>query len=77
MDERQRTLLRTSLQHSAALAEVYEFGQQLHQIFTERTAAPERLLVQLQEWCKRAEATGIAALEDFANSMRFYTLASA
>jgi stearoyl-CoA desaturase (delta-9 desaturase) len=77
MDERQRALLRTSLQHSAALAEVYEFGQQLHQIFTERAAAPERLLVQLQEWCKRAEATGIAALEDFANSMRFYTLASA
>lgn len=77
MDEKQRTLLQMCLAHSAALAEVYEFRQQLQQIFAQRTATPERLLVQLQEWCRRAEATGIAALEDFAISMRFYSLASA
>jgi stearoyl-CoA desaturase (delta-9 desaturase) len=77
MDEKQRTLLQTCLHNSAVLAEVYEFRQQLQQIFTQRTATPERLLLQLQEWCRRAEATGIAALEDFANSMRFYTLAAA
>ena len=77
MDEKQRTLLHTGLQHSAVLAEVYEFRQQLQHIFVQRTTTPERLLVQLQEWCQRAEATGIAALEDFANSMRFYSLANA
>lgn len=74
MNENQRSMLKTGLQHSAALAIVYEFRQQLQQIFTERTATPERLLSQLQEWCHRAEATGIAALEDFAASMRCYTL---
>lgn len=77
MDKKQLTLLQTCLQHSAALAEVYEFRQQLQQIFAERTATPERLLVQLQEWCRRAEATGIAALEDFAISMRCYSLVRA
>ncbi len=77
MDEKQRTLLQTCLQHSAALAEVYEFRQQLQQIFSERSATPERLLLQLQEWCRRAEATGIAALEDFAISMRCYSLVRA
>jgi stearoyl-CoA desaturase (delta-9 desaturase) len=74
MDETQRSVLATGLQHSDALAIVYEFRQQLQQIFTERTATPERLLLQLQEWCRRAEATGIAALEDFAASLRCYTL---
>jgi len=74
MDESQRSLLASGLQHSDALAIVYEFRQQLQQIFTERTATPERLLQQLQEWCRRAEATGIAALEDFAASLRCYTL---
>jgi stearoyl-CoA desaturase (delta-9 desaturase) len=75
MDEAQRSLLATGLQHSDALAIVYEFRQQLQQIFTERTATPERALLQLQEWCRRAEVTGIAALEDFAASLRCYTLA--
>ncbi len=74
MDEQQRSLLAAGLQHSKTLAVVYEFRQQLHQIFTERRATPERLLAQLQEWCRRAEATGIAALEDFAESMRCYTV---
>lgn len=77
MDERQRSLLETGLQHSAALAVVYEFRQQLQQIFSERSASQERLLAQLQEWCRRAEATGISALEDFAASLRFYTTAAA
>jgi stearoyl-CoA desaturase (Delta-9 desaturase) len=74
MDARQRALLAIGLQHSAALAVVYDFRQQLQQIFSERTATSERLLAQLQEWCRRAEATGIAALEEFAASLRCYTL---
>ncbi len=77
MDEKQRTRLKFCLQQSAALAEVYEFRQQLQQIFSERTATPERLLLQLQEWCWRAEATGIAALGDFAISIRRYSIAHA
>lgn len=77
MNDNQRSTLATALKHSTALAVVYEFRQQLHQISTERSATPERLLKQLQEWCGRAEATGIAALEEFAASMRCYTLAMA
>ena len=74
MNERQFLLLETGLQHSKALTVVYEFRQQLQKIFTERTATPERLVTQLQQWCREAEATGIAALEDFAASIRCYTL---
>ena len=73
MDAQQRSMLETGLEHSKALAVVYEFRKQLQQIFTERTATPERLLAQLQEWCREAEATGIASLKEFAGSMRCYT----
>ncbi|HCU90947.1 MAG TPA: acyl-CoA desaturase [Gammaproteobacteria bacterium] len=74
MDENQRARLKVCLQQSAALAEVYEFRLQLQQIFSERAARPERLLSQLQEWCWRAEATGIAALGDFAILIRRYSI---
>jgi stearoyl-CoA desaturase (delta-9 desaturase) len=76
MDDRQRSLLEAGLQHSSALTVACEFREQLQQIFTERTATPERLLVQLQEWRRRAEATGIASLEDFAASLQCYTLSA-
>ena len=74
MNDSQRSLLQAGLKHSSALTVVCEFREQLQLIFTERTATPERLLGQLQEWCRRAEATGIAALEDFAASLQCYTL---
>ena len=76
MNDHQLRELARGLELSPALSVVYEFRQQLQQIFLERTATQERLLAQLQEWCRRAEATGIAALEDFAASIRYYTLAS-
>ena len=34
------------------------------------------LLQQLQQWCKRAEESGIAALEEFAVVVRAYSLQS-
>ena len=77
MNDKQRLLLRDGLKHSSALTVVCDFREQLQQIFTERTASPERLLAQLQEWCGRAEATGIAALGDFAASLQCYTLSAA
>lgn len=76
MDDRQLHVLERGLELSSALAIVYEYRLQLQQIFLERSATQERLLAQLQEWCRRAEATGIAALEDFAASIRCYTLAA-
>ncbi len=76
MDDRQLYELERGLELSRALAVVYEFRLQLQQIFAERSATQERLLAQLQEWCRQAEATGIAALEDFAASVRCYTLAA-
>jgi stearoyl-CoA desaturase (delta-9 desaturase) len=65
MNDKQRLLLRDGLKHSSALTVLCDFRKQLQQIFTERTASPERLLAQLQEWCGRAEATGDSRARGF------------
>jgi stearoyl-CoA desaturase (Delta-9 desaturase) len=53
---------------------VYDFGQRLQAIWTEKSATHESLIHSLRKWCEEAEATGIDALQEFAKSMRTYTL---
>ena len=36
----------------------------------------EKLLQALQEWCQQAEATGVQALEEFAQRLKGYSLQS-
>jgi len=74
LGERERAYLRDGLSKSRALATVYEFQQRLLMLFSERQASQERLLQSLQEWCEAAEATGIAALEEFARRLDGYRL---
>ncbi|MGF1614450.1 MAG: fatty acid desaturase [Gammaproteobacteria bacterium] len=64
------------LSNSYTLKTVYHYKRQLQAIWQERTASHERLLQALQLWCKEAEATGIQALQDFARSLRRYSLRS-
>lgn len=64
------------LSNSYTLKTVYHYKRQLQAIWQERTASHERLLQALQLWCKEAEATGIQALQDFARSLRHYSLRS-
>jgi stearoyl-CoA desaturase (Delta-9 desaturase) len=54
------------------LKTVYEYKLQLQRLWQEKTASQEALLKALQDWCRRAEHTGIRALEDFARSLRGY-----
>ncbi len=74
LDSHAREQLMRALSHSQALAEVYQFKLRLQEIWSQRTATPERLLEQLQEWCLQAQETGIQALEEFAESLQAYTL---
>ena len=73
LNDLDRGTLRLALAHSKPLEVVYRFRLQLQEIYKQRTASRESLLDSLQEWCQRAEATGIKALEDFAETLRGYT----
>lgn len=74
MDHQSRNRLQAVLERSDALEVVYRYKQQLRQIWQEKSASHEKLMHALQDWCHRAEATGIKALQDFARSLRGYTL---
>ena len=68
--ERQR-IARTLEKHSA-LQTVYNMRRELSVIWERSTASSEQLLKHLQDWCQRAEASGIAPLQEFSMRLRSY-----
>ncbi len=54
---------------SAVLAKLVAMREELRQLWT-RTVSADQLVVDLQAWCKKAEESGIAALQDFALKLR-------
>ena len=48
-----------------ALAAIFAMRDELAALWERSSASKEQLLRQLQDWCSRAEASGIAALVDF------------
>lgn len=53
-----------------ALRMVYHYRMQLQDIWNRTTATQKELLDALQEWCKRAEASGIEALINFSKHLK-------
>ena len=64
--EEARRKLRELLERYEVLRRVIEYRDALQQLWNESAANPARALTQLREWCRRAEASGIGALREFA-----------
>jgi len=64
--------LAEALKDSRALATVVAMGHELAALWERSSASKEQLLRQLQDWCNRAEASGVAALVDFSQRLRSY-----
>jgi stearoyl-CoA desaturase (delta-9 desaturase) len=77
MDTKAQLRLKELLKHNQTMEVVYEYKQRLQALWTEQSATQESLIQALQEWCQQAEETGIEALQEFAMSIRTYTLKSA
>jgi stearoyl-CoA desaturase (delta-9 desaturase) len=45
---------------------------ELAQVWQRSTASKEQLVKQLDDWCHRAEASGIEALQKFSRQLRCY-----
>jgi stearoyl-CoA desaturase (delta-9 desaturase) len=60
------------LSHSRVLETVYTMRDELAQVWGRSTASKEQLVKQLEDWCRRAEASGIEALENFSRRLRSY-----
>jgi stearoyl-CoA desaturase (delta-9 desaturase) len=53
---------------------VYDYQQKLTELWTRKYKNNEGMLKAVAEWCQEAEATGIRVLEEFARSLRSYSL---
>ena len=76
LDDRDRARLRSALDMSQALCTVYEFRMSLQSLWNRTTVSHEKLLASLQDWCMQAEASGIQVLQEFAQSLRGYSVRS-
>jgi len=61
-----------ALKKSRALATAIAMRDELSALWDRSAASKEQLLRQLQDWCHRAEASGIAPLVDFSHRLRSY-----
>jgi len=55
---------------SPALAKLVAMREELRQLWTRTNVSAEQLVVDLQAWCKRAEDSGVAALQEFSLKLR-------
>ncbi len=74
LDERARGELAQVLSRHRELETVYQFRERLQALWGRATASHDALIHGLKEWCTQAEATGIQALQNFARSLRGYSL---
>ena len=62
--------LERAVGQSPALAKFMTMREELRQLWTRTNVSAEQLVADLQAWCKRAEESGIASLQDFARNLR-------
>ncbi|MEI6737330.1 MAG: fatty acid desaturase [Pseudomonadota bacterium] len=67
-----RASLDQALKQSSTLETVYGFKRELSAMWDRSTLSKEELVARLEDWCKRAEASGIEALQQFSRRIRAY-----
>lgn len=72
LSDHERSRLAEALKNSRALATLVAMRHELAALWERSSASKEQLLRQLQDWCRRAETSGIAPLQDFSRRLRCY-----
>ena len=72
LSDTDRAQLAEALGKSKALTTIYAMRQDLGALWERSTESSEQLLVRLQDWCRRAEASGIAPLAQFSLQLKRY-----
>lgn len=72
LDEPQKRLLPQIFANSQKLKTYIDMRNELASMWERSNASRDQLLAQLQDWCHRAEASGIKALQEFAMRLRRY-----
>ena len=72
LPETERAERASVIQHSSVLTTVYTMRDEPAGMWARSTASKEQLVHRLEDWCQRAEASGIAALKEFSLRLRCY-----
>jgi len=75
LQDKEKQELHHALKNTHQLQKIYDLKQELMAIWSRSTATQEQLLKSLEDWCHRAEASGIEALENFSRRLRCYKMA--
>ncbi|RQP26178.1 DesA family fatty acid desaturase [Piscinibacter terrae] len=65
-----KTQVANACAQNAGLAKLVAMREELRQLWTRTNVSAEQLVIDLQAWCKKAEESGIAALQEFALKLR-------
>ena len=65
-----RAQVALAIEHSPLLAKLVAMREELRLLWTRTNVSAEQLVADLQAWCRKAEESGIAALQDFALKLR-------
>jgi stearoyl-CoA desaturase (delta-9 desaturase) len=72
LPEKERAALDQALHSSTVLRTIYSMRQELTAMWSRSAASTEQLVTQLEDWCRRAEESGITALQEFSWKLRRY-----
>ena len=73
LPESDRARLASALENSKALQTIYAMRQDLAALWERSNDSREQLLVRLQDWCHRAEASDIVPLRNFSRELRTFS----
>ena len=59
-----------AVEHSPRLAKLVAMREELRSLWTRTNVSADQLVADLQAWCRKAEDSGIAALQEFALKLR-------
>jgi len=74
ISEQERAQVAKLAEKSRILKTVVTMRQELIQLWQRSSATKEQLVKQLEDWCRRAELSGIAALQEFSRTLRGYAV---
>ncbi len=72
LKQEERAEVEQALEKSDRLATIYHMRQELAHIWERSSLTKEQLVKSLQDWCHKAEASGIEALREFSLKLRSY-----
>ena len=72
LKEDERTKLNLVLSKTTTLDKVYTMREELMSVWQRSAATKDELVRQLEDWCRRAEESGIEVLQNFSRRLRCY-----